>query len=72
MTFTSSSTVHNFVEMFEPGELASLMEGVVVASIGPITANTVREAGLMNHIMPEKYTMRDLARAIVDYFKKLS
>ena len=72
VTFTSSSTVHNFVEMFDPKELASLMEGVVVASIGPITANAVREAGMMNHIMPEKYTIKALAKEIVDYFARPS
>ena len=72
VTFTSSSTVHNFVEMFDPEELASLMEGVTVASIGPITAQTVQEAGMINHIMPEKYTMTDLAKAIVDYFTRSS
>jgi uroporphyrinogen-III synthase len=43
-----------------------------VASIGPITANAVREAGMMNHIMPEKYTIKALAKEIVDYFTRPS
>lgn len=70
VTFTSSSAVSNFVEMFEPEELATLMRNVTVASIGPITANTVRESGLTNHIMPEEYTIPALAQAIADYFQK--
>jgi uroporphyrinogen III methyltransferase/synthase len=70
VTFTSSSTVNNFVEMFDPQELPSLMEGVTVASIGPITAETVRQVGLTNHIMPGQYTIAALAKAIADYFKR--
>jgi uroporphyrinogen III methyltransferase/synthase len=70
VTFTSSSTVNHFVEMFDPQELISLMAGVVVASIGPITAKTVQRAGLTNHIMPDQYTIAALAKAIADYFKR--
>lgn len=69
VTFTSSSTVNNFVEMFDPQELTSLMDGVAVASIGPITAKTVQQVGLTNHIMPDQYTIAALAKAIADYFK---
>jgi len=70
VTFTSSSSVTHFVEMFDPKELVSLMEGVVVASIGPITAKTVQESGMTNHIMPKQYTIPALAQAIADYFKR--
>jgi uroporphyrinogen III methyltransferase / synthase len=70
VTFTSSSAVTNFIAMFEPKELILLMKSVIVASIGPITANTVREAGLSNHIMPKEYTVPALAQSIVDYFKR--
>lgn len=70
VTFTSSSAVAHFATLFDRSDLISLMEGVVVASIGPITARTVRESGLTNHIMPEEYTISALAEAIADYFKK--
>lgn len=70
ITFTSSSTVNNFVEMFDSQERASLMEGVVVASIGPITAKMVQGCGMTNHIMPKEYTIPALAQAIADYFKR--
>lgn len=70
VTFTSSSTVNHFVELFDRQELVSLMEGVVVASIGPITAKTVQDSGLTNHIMPKEYTIPALAQAIADYFKR--
>ncbi len=68
VTFTSSSTVTNFVSIFRREELADLMSGVVIASIGPITAETVRQSGLKNDIVPREYTVRELARAIARYF----
>ena len=71
VTFTSSSTVRNFAEMIGRGELASLLEGVIVASIGPITAQTVEEVGMVNRVMPEKYTVSELSRSLADHFADL-
>jgi uroporphyrinogen-III synthase len=44
------------------------MEGVTVASIGPITRATAAGFGLDTHIMPIEYTIPALARAIAAYF----
>lgn len=44
ITFTSSSTVRNMLDLL--GEDASLLNNVKVASIGPITSDTARELGL--------------------------
>ncbi|MBI4610210.1 MAG: uroporphyrinogen-III synthase [Candidatus Rokubacteria bacterium] len=68
VTFTSSSTVRNFAELFSPRERAELLKGVVVASIGPVTARTSAECGLPTHVMPREYTIPALARALIDYF----
>lgn len=70
VTFTSSSTVKNFARLFVPAEIGPLMAGVVVASIGPITARTAAELGLPTRIMPDEYTIPALARAIVAYFER--
>ena len=68
ITFTSSSTVTGFAEMF-PGEpLASVLEGAAVACIGPITARTAEELGLSVHVQPEAYTIPALAEAIVRHY----
>ena len=68
VTFTSSSTVTGFAESF-PGEpLASLLEGVAVACIGPITACTAEELGLTVHVQPEAYTIPALAEAIISHY----
>lgn len=71
VTFTSSSTVTNFLQMFEEGEGAELLKGVEVASIGPITAETAKKHGIETNIMPADYTIPALAEAIVDYYKTL-
>jgi uroporphyrinogen III methyltransferase/synthase len=68
ITFTSSSTVRNFVEMFGPEETRQLLNGVVVACIGPITAKTVEEYGINVKILPKDSTIPSLAQAIVEHF----
>lgn len=70
VTFTSSSTVNNFVELLGKENLASLMEGVIVASIGPITAKTAEKHGLVSQIMPQDYTIPALVGAIEECFTK--
>lgn len=70
ITFTSSSTVTNFLQMFEESEGADLLKGVEVASIGPITAETAKKNGIETAIMPNDYTIPALAEAIVDHYHK--
>jgi uroporphyrinogen III methyltransferase/synthase len=68
ITFTSSSTVRGFLAALGGLNLAETLRGVAVACIGPITAQTAREAGLMPQIVAKEYTMPGLTRAIVSYF----
>ncbi|PIE57289.1 MAG: uroporphyrinogen-III C-methyltransferase [Desulfobulbus propionicus] len=71
VTFTSSSTVTNFITMVAPKdkeELRQLMQGITIAAIGPITAETIRKAGLQVTIQPKRYTIADMVRAIVHYY----
>ncbi len=70
VTFTSSSTVTNFWEMFseERQELKTWMAKVAVACIGPITAQTAEEQGLSVSLIPEEYTIEALTNAIVHHF----
>ncbi len=70
VTFTSSSTVTNFLQMIgikDPDELKKLLKGVTIASIGPITTKTVEQSGLKVHIQPEAYTIPDLVDSIEAY-----
>lgn len=70
VTFTSSSTVHNFVEMLGQKEYIKLVSGVAVACIGPVTAKTAEEYGMKVDIMPKDYTIPALVDAMVEYYRK--
>jgi len=70
VTFTSSSTVTNFAAMFKKAEIKGLLTGVAIACIGPVTADTARELGLRVDVMPEKYTIPAMCKAMADFFKK--
>lgn len=68
VTFTSSSTVKNFVGALGAGDLPRLMSGVAVICIGPVTARTAAEMGLPVHAVARTYTIDGLVEAIRDYF----
>ncbi|HKR01657.1 MAG TPA: uroporphyrinogen-III synthase [Pyrinomonadaceae bacterium] len=70
ITFTSSSTVVNFAQLFDTTDLSELLEGVVVACIGDVTAATAAEYNLTTDILPGEYTIPALARAIAAFFSK--
>jgi uroporphyrinogen III methyltransferase/synthase len=70
VTFTSSSTVRNFVELLGgKDKVRPLLAGVVVACIGPITARTAEEYGMTVMVTPDENTVPALAEAIVRHFK---
>ena len=68
ITFTSSSTVKNFRALLPSEGLKRLMQGVSIASIGPITADTARDLGFDVHIVAESYTIVGLCEAIQQYY----
>ena len=70
LTFTSSSTVRNFVEAITEGtneKVAALVGGALVAAIGPVTADTARAFGLNPQIVAEEHTIPGLVAAIENY-----
>jgi uroporphyrinogen III methyltransferase/synthase len=68
VTFTSSSTVENLAAMLGESRFLRLLDGVSVASIGPITSKTCRDLGLPVAVEPAAYTLAALTDAIVDYY----
>jgi uroporphyrinogen III methyltransferase/synthase len=68
ITFTSSSTASNFARLFRDRELGKVLRGVAVASIGPITSDTVRKLGLPVSIEARESTIPGLVQAIQEYF----
>ena len=67
ITFTSSSTVYNFMRAVGP-ELPALAARAKIACIGPVTADTARQLGLRVDIIARDYTTRGLATAIAEFF----
>ncbi len=63
ITFTSSSTVENFLALGLPWP-----EGMQVASIGPITAQTARDRGLTIAVEATRHDVPGLVDAIVRFF----
>lgn len=66
VTFTSSSTVENFVELirlvgFDPLHLPGRPK---IACIGPITQQTAQEMGFMGVIVAEEYTSEGLVQLL--------
>lgn len=68
VTFTSSSTVEHFAELI--GGNIGLLQGCVVASLGPITAAAAAAWGIKTDIMPEEFTAPGLVQALTQYFSK--
>ena len=68
ITFTSSSTVRNFVELLKPSigkqDRTNLLRDVDLASIGPVTSSTLREFELPVDVEAKKYTIPGLIEAI--------
>lgn len=67
ITFTSSSTVRNFFALLTNKEL---LKEVKLASIGPITSETLRNFGFEPHIEAKEYTVEGLVLAIKEFFEK--
>ncbi len=65
ITFTSSSTVKNFLALGLPWP-----KGMQVASIGPITSQTARDNGLEIDVEAKRHDIDGLVDAIADFFAR--
>jgi len=75
ITFTASSTVENLMALVSPAERERLQDlsaqgKLIVAAIGPVTAETARRHGLTVQVVPEAYTIDSFVRALAAYFGK--
>lgn len=68
VTFTSSSTVKNFVALLQNDR--SLLDKCLVACIGPVTAQTAAKLNIKVDIIAKEYTIDGLVQAIVQYFNQ--
>ena len=68
VTFTSSSTVTNFLKVL--GGKKELLEGVACAAIGPVTAATCNKNGITPAVTAGTFTIAGLTDAIKSYYTK--
>ena len=69
ITFTSSSTATNFVASLGFGvSPKAALEGILLASIGPVTSETLIEHGLKADLEATDYTVPGLIAAIVRHY----
>jgi len=66
ITFTSSSTVHNFVRAFPEDRLPAILGDAEIACMGPVTADSARKLGLDVAIVAREYTTHGLVQAIAE------
>ena len=69
VTFTSSSTVTNFLDMFYQYPPKHLLEKAHVAVIGPSTAATVEQNGLTVDLIAKRPSVEELADEIVKFYR---
>lgn len=71
ITFTSSSTVTNFVELLKgTAGWQKWLETIQIACIGPITEKTAIEAGMYPQIVAMEYTVAGLLDAIISKYRQ--
>jgi uroporphyrinogen III methyltransferase / synthase len=68
VTFTSSSTVSNFMSLLKSEDAINLLKGVTIASIGPITSDTARTHGIEPDLEANPYTIPGLVNELLHYY----
>lgn len=71
ITFTSASSVRYFYKRLTlEGGTMDMLDDVVVACIGPVTAEAVQTYGLCVSIVPDSHTIEGVTQGLVDYFQQ--
>ncbi len=70
VTFTSSSTVKHFFLLLHSAGWNALPQGMLVASIGPITSQTLREHGIEPEIEAQTHSIPGLVDVLTAYFSR--
>ncbi|NSW82006.1 MAG: uroporphyrinogen-III C-methyltransferase [Syntrophothermus sp.] len=70
ITFTSSSTVKNFVKILGDKNIEEVTQTARVVCIGPVTAATAQEMGMRVDKVASEYTIPGLVQALVEMFQE--
>jgi uroporphyrinogen-III synthase len=69
LTFTSPSTIDHFMEIVKENRLQYKLDSCVVGCIGPVSKRKAEEWGMTVHAAPEKYTVEEMLKSIIEYLK---
>ncbi|MDA3915362.1 MAG: uroporphyrinogen-III C-methyltransferase [Deltaproteobacteria bacterium] len=69
VTFTSSSTVSNFISLLDSKNTGKLLKNIIIASIGPITSKTARSLDIEPEIEAGEYTIQGLVDSLLAYYE---
>ena len=70
ITFTSPSTVHNFVKLLSHTNYRSWIADTVIACIGPVTRQALVDADLHVSVCPSTYTIEHMLQELITYLKQ--
>jgi len=65
VTFTSGSTIKNFIEILGKERSDTILHSAKIASIGPVTSQKIRKLGFTVHIEAEESNVEGLVSAII-------
>ncbi|MBI4051798.1 MAG: uroporphyrinogen-III synthase [Elusimicrobia bacterium] len=68
ITFTSSSTVRNFVSLFQKPQIQKVFSKCLAVSIGPITTQTLKRCGIRPILQAKEYTSGGIVKALLKYY----
>jgi uroporphyrinogen III methyltransferase/synthase len=69
VTFGSPSTVKEFAEAYGTDVVADLLKGVVVACVGPVTAQAASGYGIAAQVVSADHTNAGLVTAVIEHFR---
>jgi uroporphyrinogen III methyltransferase/synthase len=70
LTFTSASSVENFVALAGAPRVPKLCQNKVIAAIGPLTRDACQQMGLKVDVMPDSsYTVPALIEALIHHYR---
>jgi uroporphyrinogen-III synthase len=66
--FFSPSAVQHFVQLFGAEESRALQEKLAITAVGPVTANALREAGILRTVVAADTTAASVIEALEKHF----
>ncbi|RMD80269.1 MAG: uroporphyrinogen-III synthase [Lentisphaerae bacterium] len=72
LTFTSSSTVHNFCHALPEQDRSDILTRIPAFAIGPVTAATLREYGAKHIVQATEHTVDGLIQTLIQHFSSIA